>query len=204
MVGSHGRSGLRGMLAGSVTGHVATNASCPVVVVRSADGRVLDRAAPDALARVVVGVGPTPSCTPAVGFAFQAARQRGIPLSAVHAWTPDTLADVDGASGARTLTEFFGRRSIEKALARWRDEYAGVPVFSELARGDPAPVLVAESRGAALLVVGSRGRGRFRGAVRGSVSQTVLHGAHCPIAIVHHGYGTAAQPPAGVHHGLAS
>jgi nucleotide-binding universal stress UspA family protein len=204
VVGSHGRSGLRGLLAGSVSGHVAARAPCPVVVVRPADNTSGAGPAGPAVARVVVGVDLTPSCTRAIGFAFQAARQRGIPLAALHAWTPDPPADLEGISGSPTMAEALARRAIEKELARWRDEYADVPVVTTLAPGDPAQALVTESRGAALVVVGSRGRGHILGVVLGSVSQTVLHHAHCPIAIVRHDCATAAEPPTGVHHRRAS
>jgi nucleotide-binding universal stress UspA family protein len=102
------------------------------------------------------------------------------------------------------MAEALAGRAIEKELARWRDGYADVPVVTTLAPGDPAQALVTESRGAALVVVGSRGRGHILGAVLGSVSQTVLHHAHCPIAIVRHDCATAAEPPTGVHHGRAS
>jgi nucleotide-binding universal stress UspA family protein len=203
VVGSHGRSGLRGLLAGSVSVRVAAHAPCPVVV-RPADSTSGAGAAPSAVARVVVGVDLTPACTRAIGFAFQAARQRGIPLTALHAWTPDPPADLEGISGGPTMAEALAGRATEKELARWRDEYTDVPVVTTLAPGDPAQALVTESRGAALLVVGSRGRGHIIGAVLGSVSQTVPHHAHCPIAIVRHDCETAAEAPTGVCHGRAS
>lgn len=38
VVGSHGRSGLKAALLGSVSRHVATHAACPVVVVKSPAG----------------------------------------------------------------------------------------------------------------------------------------------------------------------
>jgi nucleotide-binding universal stress UspA family protein len=39
VVGSHGRSGLKAALLGSVSRHVATHAACPVVVVKAAPAR---------------------------------------------------------------------------------------------------------------------------------------------------------------------
>jgi nucleotide-binding universal stress UspA family protein len=201
VVGSHGRSGLRGLLAGSTSIHVAAHASCPVVVVRPANDTSV---AASAAARVVVGVDLTSTCTHAIGFAFQAARQRGIPLTALHAWTPDPPADLEAISASPTMAEALARRATEKGLARWRDEYPDVPVVTELARGDPAQALATASRGAALVVVGSRGRGHILATVLGSVSQTVLRHAHCPIAVVRHDGATAAEPPTGVYHGRAS
>jgi nucleotide-binding universal stress UspA family protein len=43
---------------------------------------------------------------------------------------------------------------------------------------------LAEDIGAGLIVMGSRGRGRIRRALMGSVSDSVVRHAHCPVTIV--------------------
>ena len=49
--------------------------------------------------------------------------------------------------------------------------------------GHPAPILVEASKGADLLVVGSRGHGEFVGMLIGSVSEYCATNAHCPVLV---------------------
>src|ERR671912_132795 len=51
-------------------------------------------------------------------------------------------------------------------------------------RADEEIVEVAEEIGAGLIVLGSRGHGRLRRALMGSVSDAVVRHAHCPVTIV--------------------
>lgn len=59
-----------------------------------------------------------------------------------------------------------------------------VPLTPLVAEGDPAEALVAAAVGADLLVVGTRGRSPFMGAVLGAVSLRCATAATCPVTIV--------------------
>jgi nucleotide-binding universal stress UspA family protein len=60
----------------------------------------------------------------------------------------------------------------------------------EVREGGAARVLIEASRGATMLVVGSRGHGGFTGLLLGSVSSNVAEHAPCPVLIIH-----GDQPP---------
>jgi nucleotide-binding universal stress UspA family protein len=53
-----------------------------------------------------------------------------------------------------------------------------------LGRADEEILDLAQSLGIGLIVMGSRGRGRIRRAMMGSVSDSVVRNAHCPVTIV--------------------
>jgi nucleotide-binding universal stress UspA family protein len=51
-------------------------------------------------------------------------------------------------------------------------------------RAEEEIVELAQSIGAGMIVMGSRGHGRIRRALMGSVSDSVVRHAHCPVTIV--------------------
>jgi nucleotide-binding universal stress UspA family protein len=63
-------------------------------------------------------------------------------------------------------------------------KYPGVEVEITVVEASAAWALVQASKGAALVVVGSRGHGGFAGLLLGSVSQALLRHADCPVAVV--------------------
>jgi nucleotide-binding universal stress UspA family protein len=182
VMGSHGRSALPTVLLGSVSQQVATHSSCPVVVVRetSAEGGV-------GSGHVVVGVDGSQASRPAIGYAFAYAASTGSSLTAVHTWWWEPLEGISlSEPWIGDWTEIATEEAILVAelLAGWSERYPGVPVHRHVVRGDPVAELLDRSRGARLLVVGSRGRGGFVGLALGSVSRRVLKRATCPVAVV--------------------
>lgn len=76
------------------------------------------------------------------------------------------------------------RAVLGECLAGWAQKYPDVPVRRVVARDGPAHALLAEVAQARLVVVGTRGRGGFRGLLLGSVSHALLHRSPCQVAVV--------------------
>ena len=82
---------------------------------------------------------------------------------------------------SRTLRNAARRR---RQFAGRREKYPSISVEYNVVRAGAREALIEASRSAELLVVGARGRGGFAGLLLGSVSQTLLHHAHCPVTVV--------------------
>lgn len=174
VLGARGHGGFAGLLLGSTSVAVSAHAHCPVVVVRGekpADG-----------APVVVGSDGSECALLAVEFAFAEAAQHGTDLRLVQAWTPPPGWQPPGIELEHQIA--LEREELKEVVARWQGKYPEVPVSAHVIASPAAEALVEASQGARLLVVGSRGRGGFRGMLLGSVSQQLLHHAHCPVAVV--------------------
>ena len=183
VVGHRGLGGFTGLLVGSVGVQAAAHAACPVTVVRDSDP---DKAGPVA-GEVVVGVDGSELSSLAVDFAFSHAALHRLGVLAVHVYAfPAFITSLNPPGAAYDIDDLREdhARLLAEALAGYRDNYPDVPVRQKVVYGQPAAVLVAESAGAALTVVGSRGRGGFAGLLLGSTSQSVLHHATGPVAIV--------------------
>ncbi len=185
VVGTRGLSGLGAAFLGSVSARVAAHSFCPTVVVP-----------PDAPASstgpVVVGVDGSAHSDAAVRFALDEAARRGAVLVAVHAyrWPVLALPVEDPQLLERLGAEEHQRAEqlVLDALERTRnDSHAGVDVTTRVVAANPGDAVTeaAKDAGAALTVVGSRGRGGVAGLLLGSVSQSVLHQAAGPVAVVH-------------------
>jgi nucleotide-binding universal stress UspA family protein len=183
VLGSRGLGGFTGLLVGSVAVAVTTHAHCPTVVVRDPS----PDAVPDRDAPVVVGLDGSPSSDAALAFAFEAAALRGVAVHAVRTWW-DLTAETAWQRGLTATNlasiEAAEQRLLTEQLADCAAAHPDVQVHQALTRDRPAHTLVEQSAKAQLVVVGTRGRGGFRGLLLGSTSQALIHHAHCPVAVV--------------------
>jgi nucleotide-binding universal stress UspA family protein len=174
------RRSLGGVLDDSAPARLAASAGCPVAVVPPLPTAATGRPPP----HVLVGVDATASSAAAVGFGFCAARRRGIALTALHAWTADAPADLEGVAACRITTEASALWLLDRALARWRTVFPDVAVTPQVACADAASALVAASGGAALVVIGAGSRRLRLGRMSGSVGRSVVNRATAPVTIV--------------------
>jgi len=180
VLGDRGLSRIEGVLVGSTAAAMAAHAACPIVVVRGTEvDHETSRTRP-----VVVGIDDSSSSESAIGFAFEAAAARKVPLLAMHAYA-DAIADpmignlIDWDVVADDET-----RRLNAQLERWVEKFPDVAARPVRAHGRAVNQLIALSEGAQLVVVGSRGHGQLAGLLLGSVSNALMHKAACPVAVV--------------------
>ncbi|MFF4621503.1 universal stress protein [Nonomuraea jabiensis] len=162
VVGSRGLGAIGGLLLGSVGARLGTEAACPVVVVR---GPRTPHGPLTPHGPVVAGIDGHDEDRALLPFAFEYAARTANPLVLAHA----------GADGTALP---------EQVLDRWRERFPTVAIVQEPLTGHPGTALLHASNQASLLVVGSHHRHELSALVHGSVSQSALHHAACPVAII--------------------
>jgi nucleotide-binding universal stress UspA family protein len=178
VLGSRGYGRVVGALLGSVAFAVAARATCPVVVVK--DEAVARPAGPEH--PVVVGTDGSGAATSAVGFAAACAVGAGAALEIVTCTGGHQVPHVDERDLRAVAT-----RIAEAAAERVREAHPGLPVTTRVDDCPAEVALVGAAADAAMVVVGTRGRGAFEGMLLGSVSHAVIHGADCAVAVIEEG-----------------
>ena len=156
----------------------------------------------DASGGILVGHDGSQESSQAVRWAADLACRLGCPVHVVRTWTLSS-APRPGSWGmgyVPPLTEFEGA-----VLERLRGDIAALrlrndaEVTCHVLHGAPGRRLVESSKGAEMLVVGSRGIGGFRGLVLGSTAGQVIGHALCPVVVVPvTGEEEPAEPDAGL------
>lgn len=136
---------------------------------------------------VIVGVDGSPESIEALAWAARYAKATGAKITAVHAWHYPAAGPVPAGRPAQPITDQV-RATMQEILDKALTEVFGTTspgnADTKVAYGHPAMVLVNESEGADLLVVGNRGHGAFHGMMLGSVSIHCVTNATCPVVVV--------------------
>ncbi len=188
--GSRGQGGFSRAVLGSTSSSLAHHARRPVLVVPPRSG------APDGPA--VIGYDGSEGARHAIVVTAQLLDDR--PAVVVHAWSSPVQHSLLGeslltapvaeiAEIARDLDEVFAGQAqniAEEGATLARDH--GLDARSIAVEAAPGPwralTAAAHTEGAALIVVGNRGRGTVASTVLGSVSASLTHNAELPVLVV--------------------
>jgi nucleotide-binding universal stress UspA family protein len=151
---------------------------------------------------IVVGIDGSNESLEALRWALGEARLRGTGLRAVRVWEyPFVAPSAEWTLGTPTPqpvavdpqeVRHLAETQLAQVVSEVEPNGTGVRIEQEVIEGHPANALVEASKGADLLVVGSRGHGGFAGLLLGSVSQACVHHAHCPVVVIRPTEATAA------------
>ncbi len=189
LIGSRGLGGLRRALIGGVSDSVVRHAHCPILVVRK-DERYEDGLPPT---KILLAVDGSKESKEAARIAANLASGTGSELHITcvvptaperpypHSYAMEAMVHHDAAfeRAKEEVREFLDDRKGEaRAL--------GVEtVLAHLGLGHPDKEVVklAEELDAGMIVLGSRGLGGIKRALMGSVSESVVRHAHCPVLV---------------------
>lgn len=143
---------------------------------------------------VVVGVDGSNHADKAIDWAARHAANESRPLVLLHAVDASWATVAGMAQGGVDPTPFLdqaevaGQGLLDTALARVGPARAEGAVQTRVVRSDPRSALLAASKTASMVVVGSRGHGPIRSLLLGSVGVAVIGHATCPVVVVrpHH------------------
>jgi nucleotide-binding universal stress UspA family protein len=162
-IGSSERGGLRRALMGNVSDSVVRHAHCPVMVVRAE--------AVEFLTKILVATDRSREAQLAAKTAADLAKSTNSELHMVHV----------GFEQSRNEAQ----KELEEEVDMIRESGGqDIQAHLEFGRPDTAIVEMAEELGAGLIVMGSRGLGGVRRALLGSISDSVVRHAHCPVLVV--------------------
>jgi nucleotide-binding universal stress UspA family protein len=179
VVGSHGHTGVKRFLLGSVAEHTVKESTIPVLTVRG-EGRA------EAPRTIVVGTDFSAQAERAVAVAAEWARAFGAQLHLVHAipFVPPLFAPYDVTVPGTLIDESYV--AAGKKLAAIAEQLAGVDAHVSVLSAAPQDALdtIAKRVHADLIVTGSRDLRGVKHALLGSVAERTLRHAPCSVLTV--------------------
>lgn len=170
-VGTHGRTGVKRLLLGSIAEKTVRLARCAVLVARAGGGTRRILVPTDFSAHADAALAAAIAIVPADGS-----------IELVHCWWTPWMAPeapVDVASGLREAAETAGKELIERTRSP-------VPLRFTAVMEPPTAGVIDVARGQYdLVVMGSHGHRGFRRLLLGSVAEATVRHASCSVLVVH-------------------
>jgi len=180
---THGRTGLRRALLGSVADEVVCNARPPVFLAPAAI-----TTQPDSAPRsILLPLDGTSLAEAAIPVAQQFAQNTGATLSLIHIIKPNHPGhgqqhDPESAaeqSSTQQTTSYLERIQLQLQLAN-------VPSHYQIASGDPAEAIIRtmHTENSDLVVMSTHGRSGVERIIHGSVASQIIGNTPCPLLLI--------------------
>jgi nucleotide-binding universal stress UspA family protein len=133
--------------------------------------------------RIVVGVDGSAASIAGFRHGVTISRALKVPLQAISVWS--FPLGMMGVYPPEYSPEHDALDQLKAVTSTIFDGEVPDDIIQTAIEGYPAEVLIGVSDSAAMLIVGSRGRGEVASLLLGSVSAECAEKAHCPVLIVH-------------------
>lgn len=179
VIGSHPDAGIRQSRTPSFPVSLAARSRCPVVIVPddwrgSSETRVHDE---QPRGSIVVGIDAESTSDKVAMFAATEAEAADRDLEVVHTWEPWN------APKARSV-QIEQEDILDAAVSRVRAQYPSLTVRGILVEAVAHDGVLASSRGAHLVVLGTHGLGKATGVVLGAIHQELMIRGGVPLCVV--------------------
>ena len=178
VLGSRGLGYVQEWLVGSVSYHVASQASCPVLVIK----RPIKK-----LRKVLLGYDGSDDADRAADFLAREVFREPVEVTIATVWPKPPALPPAVKADAKFFLETVKAAAAELGeKVRQHLPATRYKTSTEVLEGEPGKVLVrlATERESDLVIVGSRGLSRVKRVFLGSVSHTILHRAPCAVLVV--------------------
>lgn len=137
--------------------------------------------------RIVIAIDGSPSAQEALDFGLDLAAEQSATVTFIYVVPAVDIVPLGGFGLTGGIPHVVGEHETDLLDEALEQAYeAGVPAHRRVLRGDAADEIVAyaDTIGADLIVVGSRGHGAVASALLGSVSRAILRESRRPVLVV--------------------
>lgn len=178
VLGSRGLGYVQEWLVGGVSYQVASQASCPVLVIKRPIKKVR---------KVLLGYDGSDDADLAADFLARELFPEPVEVTIATVWPKPPALPPTVTADAKLFVEKVKAAAAELVeTVRQRLPATRYKTSTEVEEGEPGKVLVrlAAERESDLVIIGSRGLSRVKRVFLGSVSHTILHKAPCAVLVV--------------------